>query len=154
MLKKFGLSVLLLFMLSGTALAAVDVNNADQAALDSVTGIGPATSKAILAEREKNGNFKDWTDLERRVKGVGSRNAVKLSAAGLTVNGESYKSAAAGAKASKHGEKSADKATDKPSDKALEKAGEKGADKPAAGDRKSTRLNSSHTDISRMPSSA
>ena len=59
--------------------------------------------------------------------------AAHLAAAGLTVNGESYKSAAAGAKASKHGEKSADKATDKPSDKALEKAGEKGADKPAAG---------------------
>ena len=133
MLKKFGLSVLLLFMLSGTALAAVDVNNADQAALDSITGVGPATSKAILAEREKNGNFKDWADLERRVKGVGSRNAVKLSAAGLTVNGESYKAAAVSGKASKHGEKTADKATDKTSDKALEKAGEKGADKPAAG---------------------
>ena len=103
MLKKFWLPVFALLMFAGSVFAAVDVNNADQAALDSVAGVGPATSKAILAEREKNGNFKDWADLERRVKGVGSRNAVKLSAAGLTVNGKSYEGSATGAsKAGKH----------------------------------------------------
>lgn len=133
MLKKIGLSALLFFMLSGSVLAAVDVNNADQAALDSVAGVGPATSKAILAEREKNGNFKDWSDLERRVKGIGSRNAVKLSAAGLTVNGESYKAPAGATKGAKSSEKGATKATDKPADKAMEKAGDKGTEKPAAG---------------------
>lgn len=133
MLKKIGLSALLFLVLSGSVLAAVDVNNADQVALDSVAGVGPATSKAILAEREKNGNFKDWADLERRVKGIGSRNAVKLSAAGLTVNGESYKAPAGAAKGAKSSEKGAAKATDKPADKAMEKASDKGADKPAVG---------------------
>ncbi|MFM7760646.1 MAG: ComEA family DNA-binding protein [Burkholderiaceae bacterium] len=132
MLKKFWLAALVLFVMSGSALAAVDVNSADQAGLDSIAGIGPATSKAILAEREKNGNFKDWADLERRVKGVGSRNAVKLSAAGLTVNGKSYEGAAGTGKASKSAEKSADKAAEKGGDKSMDKASDKGGDKPAA----------------------
>jgi len=132
MLKKFWLAALVLFIMSGSALAAVDVNSADQAGLDSIAGIGPATSKAILAEREKNGNFKDWAELERRVKGVGSRNAVKLSAAGLTVNGKSYEGTAGTGKASKSAEKSADKAAEKGGDKSTDKASDKGSDKPAA----------------------
>ncbi len=90
MLKKIAMFVAASCVFVSSALAAVDVNSADQAALDGVAGIGPATSKAIIAEREKNGNFKDWSDLERRVKGVGGRNAVKLSAAGLTVNGQAH----------------------------------------------------------------
>jgi competence protein ComEA len=132
MLKKFWLPVLALLMFAGSVFAAVDVNNADQAALDSVAGVGPATSKAILAEREKNGNFKDWEDLERRVKGVGSRNAVKLSAAGLTVNGKTYEGPATGAsKAGKHDAKATAKAAEKSGDKGTEKGMEKGADKGA-----------------------
>ena len=133
MLKKFWLPTLALLMFAGSVFAAVDVNSADQAALDSITGVGPATSKAILAEREKNGNFKDWADLERRVKGVGSRNAVKLSAAGLTVNGKSYEGASAAAKAGKSGDKGAAKSADKAEDKAADKATDKATEKPATG---------------------
>ncbi|MFM7670308.1 MAG: ComEA family DNA-binding protein, partial [Betaproteobacteria bacterium] len=133
MLKKFWLPTLALLMFAGSVFAAVDVNSADQAALDSITGVGPATSKAILAEREKNGNFKDWADLERRVKGVGSRNAVKLSAAGLTVNGKSYEGASAAAKAGKSGDKGTAKSADKAEDKAADKATDKATEKPATG---------------------
>lgn len=133
MLKKFWLPTLALLMFAGSVFAAVDVNSADQAALDSIIGVGPATSKAILAEREKNGNFKDWADLERRVKGVGSRNAVKLSAAGLTVNGKSYEGATAGAKAGKSGDKGAAKSVDKADDKAADKAADKATEKPVTG---------------------
>jgi len=138
MLKKIWLPFLALLMFAGSVFAAVDVNTADQAALDSITGVGPATSKAILTEREKNGNFKDWADLERRVKGVGARNAVKLSAAGLTVNGKSYEgSASGGSKAGKPDAKAAAKAgekgADKGAEKGMEKSGEKGAEKPPAG---------------------
>ena len=67
MLKNIVLLIAGLFLIAGTAMAAVEVNTADQAALDSVAGVGPATSKAILEERKKNGNFKDWADLEQRV---------------------------------------------------------------------------------------
>ncbi len=116
MLKTMLLPVMLWLTLAGPALAAVDVNKADQAALDGVAGVGPATSKAIIAERDKNGGFKDWADLERRVKGVGARNAVKLSAAGLTVNGKPYEAVAPApaGKLTKVDSKPADKgATDK-----------------------------------------
>lgn len=88
MFKKLLLAVVTLVATMGFAFADVDVNKGDQAALDGIKGIGPAKSKAILEERSKGGNFKDWTDFEKRVKGVGEKNAVKLSEAGLTVNGQ------------------------------------------------------------------
>lgn len=90
MLKKLASLIAITVALMGAqnVFAAVEINTADQAQLDSVAGIGPATSRAILEERKKNGNFKDWADLEQRVKGIGERNSVKLSAAGLLVNGQ------------------------------------------------------------------
>jgi competence protein ComEA len=66
--------------------AAVDVNQAGVADLDGIKGIGPAMSARILDER-KRGAFKDWRDLIGRVKGIGSANAARFSAEGLTVNG-------------------------------------------------------------------
>jgi competence protein ComEA len=88
MLKKIIFAVAALFVSISFAFADVDVNKADQAALDGIKGIGPAKSKAILAERVKGGNFKDWADFEGRVKGIGEKNAIRLSDAGLTVNGQ------------------------------------------------------------------
>jgi competence protein ComEA len=75
------------------SLAAVDVNRANAAELDSIKGVGPALSGKILDER-KNGAFKDWNDLISRVKGMGPKNAVKLSSEGLTVNNAGYREAA------------------------------------------------------------
>jgi competence protein ComEA len=75
-------------------MAAVDVNKATEADLDSVKGIGPATSKLIMSERKK-GEFKDWQDFIQRAKGIGDDRAAKLSAEGLTVNGATFKATAA-----------------------------------------------------------
>jgi competence protein ComEA len=83
-------------LVAAAAFAAVDVNKASQAELESVTGIGPSISGKILDERKKS-NFKDWSDFVSRVKGVGEGNATKFSSAGLTVNGEGFKHAAAAA---------------------------------------------------------
>jgi competence protein ComEA len=83
----------LLALCAAAAFAAVDVNKADQAALESVKGIGPGISGKILEERKK-GSFKDWNDLIERVKGVGEGNAAKFSADGLTVNGTTFGGAA------------------------------------------------------------
>ncbi|MFZ6817117.1 ComEA family DNA-binding protein [Undibacterium sp. Ji22W] len=88
MLKKIVFAVATLLASMSFAFADVDVNKADQAALDGIKGIGPAKSKAILAERTKGGNFKDWSDFETRIKGIGPKNSIKLSDAGLTVNGQ------------------------------------------------------------------
>src|SRR5690349_8694716 len=89
MIKKLMLAVATMVATMGFAFAQVDVNKADAAALDSVKGVGPKTSKAIIDERTKGGDFKDWADFEKRVKGVGGKNAKKLSTAGLQVNGKS-----------------------------------------------------------------
>lgn len=80
-------------LLSGLAHAQVEVNTADQPALDRIEGIGPAISRVILAERKRAGNFRDWADFETRVHGVGERRALALSQAGLTVNGKSMSNA-------------------------------------------------------------
>ncbi|MFJ3058709.1 ComEA family DNA-binding protein [Herbaspirillum sp. NPDC087042] len=101
MLKKILLSIVSFLFTTSLAWAQVDINKADQAALDGVRGIGPSMSKRILAEREKGGAFKDWDDLQKRVKGVKDKSAARLSANGLTVNGQAKPGAAAGASASK-----------------------------------------------------
>jgi len=75
------------------AFAAVDVNKGSAAELDGIKGIGPATSKVIMAERQK-AEFKNWDDLISRVKGLGDKSAAKLSEGGLTVGGTSYKTSA------------------------------------------------------------
>ena len=68
----------------GAAYANGDVNVADEVALTGVKGIGPATAKRILDEREKHGAFKDAGDLADRVPGVGPKSVANLEAAGLT----------------------------------------------------------------------
>lgn len=92
MLKKIAALMLALFAFA--AFAAVDVNKATQAELESVKGIGPSISGKILDERKKS-SFKDWQDFIDRVKGVGEGNAAKFSAEGLTVGGATFKGVAA-----------------------------------------------------------
>ena len=89
-----------LAMMAAAAFAAVDVNKATAAELDGLKGIGPGISAKILDERKK-GNFKDWNDLVDRVKGIGDKNAATFSAEGMTVNGATYKGAAAAPTAKK-----------------------------------------------------
>jgi competence protein ComEA len=119
MLKKILAFVVMLYAAVAMAAAATDVNKATDAQLDAVKGIGPATTKAIMAERKK-GDFKDWADFVARVKGVGDKKAEALSKEGLTVNGEPYKAT----KAEKKEEKAAmkdDKKADKKKDAASAK---------------------------------
>src|ERR1700729_3120407 len=90
MLKKLlMLWVALALSLSAGYAAAVEVNSADQATLETVKGIGPVHAKAIIDERTKNGPFKDADDLATRVKGIGTKSVTNLEAAGLTINGSS-----------------------------------------------------------------
>lgn len=69
--------------------AAVDINKATQAELESIKGVGPSMSTKMMDERQK-ASFKDWSDLIGRVKGIGAGNAAKFSDAGLTVGGAAY----------------------------------------------------------------
>ena len=90
MFKKCLASLLALF--AAVSFAAVDINKATVADLDSIKGIGPATSAKMLDER-KTSPFKDWADLIQRVPGIGDKRAAKLSSQGLTVNGDAFKPA-------------------------------------------------------------
>jgi competence ComEA-like helix-hairpin-helix protein len=92
MLKKLLLllAALVVAMSTATATAAtVDVNTADKATLETLKGIGPVKSQAIIDERNKHGAFKDADDLARRVPGLGVKSVTKLEANGLTVGGSS-----------------------------------------------------------------
>jgi competence protein ComEA len=128
MLKK--ILAVLAMLYAAACFAAVDVNTAKAADLDGVKGIGPVLSKNILDERKK-GKFKSWEDLVERVKGLGPASAAKLSAEGLTVNGDTYKAAAM----SKKEEKKAAK-DEKKEAKAEAKAEKKEAKAEAKADKK------------------
>ena len=109
MLKKILFALLAFF--SAAVFAAVDVNKADEAQLQSVKGVGTSLSNRIVAERKK-APFKDWNDLIARVQGVGPASAARLSKEGLTVNGSSYTAPAAAA-SKDEGKKTAKAATPK-----------------------------------------
>ncbi len=79
----------LLAFAAAAVLAATDINQATQADLEAVKGIGPAVAGKMLDERKK-APFKDWQDLMARVSGIKDAKAGKLSQAGLTVNGKTF----------------------------------------------------------------
>lgn len=89
MFKK-ALLTCLLSLATVASFAAVDINTATVADLDSIKGIGPGTSAKIV-EARKASPFKNWDDLIQRVPGIGDKRATKLSAEGLTVNGDTFK---------------------------------------------------------------
>ena len=86
-MKTLLLALLLLF--AGGA-SAVEANTANRAQLEQLRHVGPPLADAILAARDKHGNFKDWADLMARVRGIRAAKAGKLSEAGLTVGGAPY----------------------------------------------------------------
>ena len=132
MLKKILAAMVMMY--AAVSFAAVDVNKATAAELDSIKGIGPGISAKILDEKKKGGNFKDWNDLVTRVNGVGEGNAAKFSAEGLTVGGASFKGVAATpSKATEKPAAAKDAKDAKPAATTEKKAEEKKADaKPAA----------------------
>lgn len=99
MLKKLVLFFAALLVTMSTAFAGpVDANNADQAVLQTLKGLGPVKSQAIIDERTKNGPFKNADDLAARVHGLGPKSVAKLEAEGLTIGGSSAPPTGASAK--------------------------------------------------------
>jgi len=70
-------ALLLAIGLAWPAWAAVDLNRATRAELETVKGIGPAKAEAIIRDREKNGPFRNVDDLVR-VRGFGKTTVDKL----------------------------------------------------------------------------
>lgn len=62
----------LLFSLSPAAAELIDINSADQSALDRLPGIGPAKAKAIVQYRQEHGPFQSVEALDA-VPGIGPK---------------------------------------------------------------------------------
>jgi competence protein ComEA len=90
-MKRFLLSLFMSFAFSGITHAAVDLNAASQAQLETVNGIGPAKAAAIVEYRKHNGPFKKVDDL-KQVNGFGDKTLEKVRKE-LTVNSAAEKTA-------------------------------------------------------------
>lgn len=71
-MKKIVFTLIVLLGLSFNAIAAVNINTATQAELETLNGIGPTKAKAIVEYRKKQGGFKSIDELEN-VDGIGSK---------------------------------------------------------------------------------
>lgn len=85
-MQKWFLLMALVFLFTGTAFAAVNINTASQAELESLQGIGPAKAKAIIEHRENSGTFASVDDLAK-VSGIG-QGTIKQLRDVITVEGE------------------------------------------------------------------
>jgi competence protein ComEA len=65
---------------------ALDINQASEAELDSLKGMGPALSAKVLEARAQ-GPFLNWLDVMQRVSGLRQAKAQQFSEQGLTVQG-------------------------------------------------------------------
>jgi competence protein ComEA len=74
-----------LALVAGVA-AALELNTATRAELEQLNGIGVAMADRILDERARR-PFRDWMDLEARVKGMHGARSERLRANGVTING-------------------------------------------------------------------
>ena len=71
-MKKIIFTLIAFLGLSFSAMAAVNINTASEAELETLNGIGPAKAKAIIEYRKKQGGFKSIDELEN-VEGIGSK---------------------------------------------------------------------------------
>lgn len=62
---------------AGAADGRVNINTADEKALDTLPGIGPAMARRILDYRQTNGSFQSIEEL-KKVKGIGEAKFAKL----------------------------------------------------------------------------
>ena len=78
MKKTLLLLITLIFLTANIAMAAININTADEKTLATLPGIGEAKAAAIVQYRKDNGNFKSPGDIVQ-VKGIGEKVFEKLS---------------------------------------------------------------------------
>jgi len=78
MKKTLLLLLTLMFLTINVALAAININTADEKELATLQGVGKAKATAIVQYRKENGAFKSPEDI-MLVKGVGEKIFEKIS---------------------------------------------------------------------------
>ena len=68
---------------------ALEINQANEAELDSIKGMGPAMTRKVLNARAEK-PFINWKDLMSRVTGMGKNKAQHFSDQGVLVNGLAF----------------------------------------------------------------
>jgi len=69
----------MLFLIFSLAFGVVNINKANSAQLQSLTGIGPTKAQEIMKYRKAHGGFKSVDELVN-VKGIGPKTVQKLKA--------------------------------------------------------------------------
>ena len=84
--------VLCMLMIFNCHLAwGLELNQANEAELDSLKGMGPSLSRKVLAARDIR-PFASWADFRHRVSGIGAAKAKHFSEQGLTIAGQAFAS--------------------------------------------------------------
>ena len=86
LLKQWVLGALVCAQLS---VFALEINQANEAELDSIKGMGPAMTRKVLNARVEK-PFINWKDLMSRVTGMGKNKAQHFSDQGVLVNGLAF----------------------------------------------------------------
>ena len=86
LLKQWVLGALVCAHLS---VLALEINQANEAELDSIKGMGPAMTRKVLNARAEK-PFINWKDLMSRVTGMGKNKAQQFSDQGVLVNGLAF----------------------------------------------------------------
>jgi competence protein ComEA len=68
---------LLLGLMVSFSMAAININTADLAQLETLNGIGPTKAQAIIQYRKEHGSFKSVNELDN-VKGIGLKTVQKI----------------------------------------------------------------------------
>jgi competence protein ComEA len=68
---------LLLGLMISFSMAAININTADLAQLETLNGIGPTKAQAIIQYRKEHGSFKSVNELDN-VKGIGLKTVQKI----------------------------------------------------------------------------
>ena len=86
LLKQWVLGALVCAQLS---VFALEINQANEAELDGIKGMGPAMTRKVLNARAEK-PFINWKDLMSRVTGIGKNKAQQFSDQGVLVNGLAF----------------------------------------------------------------
>ena len=86
---RHGFASWLLLASASLGAQTLDMAQARESDLDGLNGLGPATTRRVLQERERQ-PFRDWRDLMKRVPGIGPKKAAQLSEQGLRVQGQPF----------------------------------------------------------------